>query len=153
MKFTNELYHNLTRPCAWEAVFRIRISYGFKQLATYGNVQIKAKTADLILCPQIDKDRTLVYDIERNEEAKDQHQKQLMNDQTHCYIQTALLYSTSDGQRFIRVHNSAIPLTNKKELPFDWLDTSALSHYWMRRAIHHIGHNNNVALTQQFIEM
>jgi len=76
-----------------------------------------------------------------------------MYDQTHLYIQTALLYSTSDGQRFIRVHNSAIPLTNKKDLPFDWLDTSALSHYWMRRAIHHIGHNNNTALTQQFIEM
>lgn len=78
MKFTNELYHNLTRSSAWEAVFRIRVSYGFKQLATYGNILIKAKTADLILCPQIDKDRAIVYDIERMEEPQDQHQKELM---------------------------------------------------------------------------
>jgi len=29
LKFTNELHHNLTRAIAWEAVFRIRLSYGF----------------------------------------------------------------------------------------------------------------------------
>jgi protein transport protein SEC24 len=29
LKFTNELYHNLTRKLAWEAVFRIRLSHGF----------------------------------------------------------------------------------------------------------------------------
>jgi protein transport protein SEC24 len=26
LKFSNELYHNLTRKIAWEAVFRIRLS-------------------------------------------------------------------------------------------------------------------------------
>lgn len=29
MKFTNELYMNITRSNAWEAVFRIRTSLGF----------------------------------------------------------------------------------------------------------------------------
>ena len=29
LKFSNELYHNLTRKIAWEAVFRIRLSHGF----------------------------------------------------------------------------------------------------------------------------
>lgn len=29
MKFSNELYHSLTRRTAWEAVFRIRCSNGF----------------------------------------------------------------------------------------------------------------------------
>ena len=38
MKFSNELYHSLTRKMAWEAVFRIRTSFGFNQVATYGNV-------------------------------------------------------------------------------------------------------------------
>lgn len=65
MKFTNELYNTLTRKNAWEAVFRIRTSAGFGQIGTYGNVTIKAKTADLVLCPQIDKDRVIVYEIER----------------------------------------------------------------------------------------
>jgi protein transport protein SEC24 len=29
MKFSNELYHALSRKTAWEAVFRIRVSTGF----------------------------------------------------------------------------------------------------------------------------
>jgi protein transport protein SEC24 len=38
MKFSNELYHCLTRRVAWEAVFRIRTSTGFNQIASYGNI-------------------------------------------------------------------------------------------------------------------
>jgi hypothetical protein len=38
MKFSNELYHCLTRRVAWEAVFRVRTSTGFNQVATYGNI-------------------------------------------------------------------------------------------------------------------
>ena len=44
LKFSNELYHNLTRKLAWESVFRIRLSQGFTQLECFGNFQIKAKT-------------------------------------------------------------------------------------------------------------
>jgi hypothetical protein len=65
MKFSNELYHSLTRRMAWEAVFRIRTSTGFNQIASYGNILIKAKTTDLVLCPSIDNDRVLAYEIER----------------------------------------------------------------------------------------
>jgi len=67
MKFTNELYHSLTRRVAWEGVFRIRVSFGFNQLASYGNIQIKAKTADLILCPTLDQDKVYAYEIEKND--------------------------------------------------------------------------------------
>ena len=52
------------------------------------------------------------------------------------FVQTALLYSTSDGERRIRVLNAAVPLTNIHHLPFDYLDTSALALYWARSAIH-----------------
>jgi phage anti-repressor protein len=69
MKFTNELYSSLTQPVAWESVFRIRTSYGFTQTATYGNVQIKNKTNDLILAPQLDQDRSFVYELERSDGA------------------------------------------------------------------------------------
>lgn len=44
LKFSNELYHNITRKLAWEAVFRIRLSHGFNQIDSYGNIQIKQKT-------------------------------------------------------------------------------------------------------------
>ena len=65
MKFSNELYHCLTRRVAWEAVFRIRTSTGFSQVASYGNIQIKAKTQDLILYPTVDMDRVVLYELEK----------------------------------------------------------------------------------------
>ena len=65
MKFSNELYDNLTRKIAWEAVFRIRLSEGFKQIGSYGNILIKQKTADLLALPTVDSDRTFIYEISR----------------------------------------------------------------------------------------
>ena len=65
LKFTNELYGNLTRQNAWEAVFRIRTSAGWNQIGTYGNYLIKNNTNDLIICPLIDKDRLICYELER----------------------------------------------------------------------------------------
>ena len=51
------------------------------------------------------------------------------------FVQSALLYTTSDGERRIRVHNAAIPLTNIANLVFDYMDTSAIALYWARSAI------------------
>ena len=135
LKFTNELYNSLTRSCGWEAVFRVRTSTGFNQIGSYGNKLVKQKTADLILCPVIDKDRILVYELERENDSDKPEKRRLMADQKHMYVQSALLYSTSEGERRIRVHNAAIPLTNIPNLPFDYLDTSALALFWARVAI------------------
>lgn len=97
---------------------------------------IKKKTADLILCPVIDKDRILVYELEREIETNDKpERRRLMADQRHMFVQTALLYSTAEGERRIRVHNAAIPLTNISNLPFDYMDTSAIALYWARSAL------------------
>ena len=137
LRFTNELYNALTRDTAWESVFRIRTSAGFNQTATLGNKLIKQRTNDLILCPVIDKDRMLIYEIEREPELVDKpERRRLMADQQHMFVQTALLYSTSDGERRIRVLNAAIPLTNIHHLPYDYMDTSALALYWARSSMH-----------------
>jgi hypothetical protein len=68
MKFTNELYHCLTRRQAWEAVFRVRTTLGFGQMGTYGNFIVKERTTDLLLCPTIDKDKVIMYELERQGE-------------------------------------------------------------------------------------
>jgi hypothetical protein len=46
-------------------------------------------------------------------------------DCSHLYIQSALLYSTSEGERRIRVHNVAIPLTNLKHISLEHIDINA----------------------------
>jgi protein transport protein SEC24 len=51
------------------------------------------------------------------------------------YIQSALLYSTAEGERRIRVHNACIPLTNIRHLPYDYMDTTALAFFYARSGL------------------
>jgi hypothetical protein len=50
------------------------------------------------------------------------------------YIQSVLLYSTAEGERRMRVHNACYPLTNIKNLPFDYIDSNAIAFYYTRMA-------------------
>eukprot|EP00347_Sterkiella_histriomuscorum_P022014 403331985 len=153
LKFSNELYHSLVRRVAWEGVFRIRTSQGFNQIRSFGNIQIKHKTADLILCPSIDADRVLVYEIEKNDLLNEDPNRMARRDNSHLYIQTALLYSTSEGERRIRVHNIAVPLTNMKHLPFEYIDVNATTHYFARAALNILQTNLNFTVCRGMIEM
>ena len=47
----------------------------FNQISTLGNYLIKQKTADLILCPTIDKDKVYIYEFERRSESLIPHDK------------------------------------------------------------------------------
>jgi len=90
----------------------------------------------LILCPQIDKDRVYCYEIERQEASQiAPERRQLIRDQTHLYLQSALLYSTAEGERRIRVHNACIPITNIRHLPYDYMDSTALAFYYARSGL------------------
>ena len=57
------------------------------------------------------------------------------------YIQSALLYSTAEGERRIRVHNSCIPLTNIRHLCFDYIDSTAIAFYYARSGLAKISMN------------
>ncbi|CDW76512.1 sec23 sec24 trunk domain containing protein [Stylonychia lemnae] len=153
LKFSNELYHSLVRRTAWEGVFRIRTSAGFNQIRSFGNIQIKQKTADLILCPSIDSDRVYVYEIEKNDLHTEDPNRLARRDCSHIYLQTALLYSTSEGERRIRVHNTAVPLTNMKHLPFEFIDVNATTHYFARAALNILQTNLNFTVCRGMIEM
>jgi protein transport protein SEC24 len=80
----------------------------------------------------------LVYEIEKNDLINEDANRIARRDTSHLYIQSALLFSTSEGERRIRVHNLAIPLTNMKHLPFEYLDITAMSHYFARLALNRV---------------
>lgn len=71
---------------AWEAVFRIRVSGGFIQKMQLGNIQIKAKTADLVLAPVMDSDRVLAYEIEKSEGAESDQKRVQRRDQKFAFF-------------------------------------------------------------------
>lgn len=80
----------------------------------------------------------ITYEIEKNDMINEDANRMARRDTTHIYIQSALLYSTSEGERRIRVHNIALPLTTTKHLPFEFMDVTATIHMFARVALNRV---------------
>ena len=93
----------LTRETAWEAVARVRVSAGCRISAFYGNYFIRG--ADLLALPNCSADWTVGINIV--------HSDAVLQTDSVC-IQSALLYTTSRGERRIRVNTIALPVTDSE---------------------------------------
>eukprot|EP00922_Rhytidocystis_sp_ex-Travisia-forbesii_P027727 GHVS01040709.1.p1 GENE.GHVS01040709.1~~GHVS01040709.1.p1 ORF type:complete len:859 (+),score=127.23 GHVS01040709.1:243-2579(+) len=99
-KLNHELLHSLTRPTGWEAVMRFRVSRGWRITNWYGHFFFRA--ADLLVIPCCHSDQSYAITLEMEEN--------VVQDPL-AYLQTALLYTNSDGERRIRVHSYCLPVT------------------------------------------
>merc|ERR1719396_98677 len=88
--------HVLTRYMGWEAVMRVRVSRGWKIKQFYGHLFIRG--VDLLVVPNCHQDQTFSISIDLEEN--------VTPDPILC-VQSALLYTNSDGERRIRVHTWA----------------------------------------------
>ena len=118
-------------------MFRIRLSQGFTQIESFGNMQVKAKTVDLVLCPTIDSDRTFAYEFDKADDAsmKDQSGRLGRISKRFLFVQSALLYSSSEGERRIRCHSIAIPLVTNMMEAHEFLDINGISAMLLRKAL------------------
>lgn len=101
IKMQSELIRNLTRETAWEAVMRIRCSKGLRISSFHGHFFVRS--TDLLALPACDADK--VFSVEIN------HEETVLTGQT-AYLQAALLYTSSNGERRIRVHTMAFPVVS-----------------------------------------
>ncbi|CAK0871066.1 unnamed protein product, partial [Prorocentrum cordatum] len=91
-----ELMHVLTRYMGWEAVMRVRVSRGWKITKFYGHLFIRGQ--DLLVVPNCHADQTFSIAIDMEENATPEP--------VMC-VQSALLYTNSNGERRIRVNTWA----------------------------------------------
>ncbi|CAK89473.1 unnamed protein product (macronuclear) [Paramecium tetraurelia] len=139
-KFRNDLKEVLSRDYAWESVFRIRTSAGWKIKHVYGNYVVKS--SDLLNITNCDDQKVLIYELELTE-------PNLSYD--HLYIQTALLYTSSKSERRIRVHNYCIPLSNSVKIIYSHIDQSALAMTIYKMALHQMNSVKNLIPVKEFI--
>lgn len=99
-KFEKELAHDLTRSTAFEAVMRVRATRGLRFANFYGNYFIRG--SDLLALPNCTSDSSFALDLAYDEPTL---QAQVIT------VQAALLYTSSAGDRRIRVHTMLIPVT------------------------------------------
>jgi protein transport protein SEC24 len=101
-RFVMDLIRYLTRPVGFEAVMRIRCTQGLGLHAFHGNFFVRS--SDLLSLPNVSPDMGYAVNLSIDESLKDL--------QMVC-IQTALLYTSSKGERRIRVHTIALPVSDK----------------------------------------
>ncbi|KAF9982767.1 COPII subunit [Modicella reniformis] len=100
LKFAHELAEFLSQRIALEAVMRVRASKGLRMSAFFGNFFVRS--TDLLSLPNVPRDQS--YSIEVSFEDN-------LTIPTVCF-QTALLHTSSYGERRIRVLTLALPVTN-----------------------------------------
>ncbi|CAA0832143.1 Protein transport protein Sec24-like [Striga hermonthica] len=123
-KLRHELARDLTRETAWEAVMRIRCGKGVRFTTYHGNFMLRS--TDLLALPAVDCDKAYAAQLSLEET--------LLATQT-VYFQVALLYTSSSGERRIRVHTAAAPVVADLGEMYRLADTGAIISVLSRLAI------------------
>ncbi|XP_057473946.1 protein transport protein SEC24 A-like [Actinidia eriantha] len=123
-KLRHELARDLTRETAWESVLRIRCGKGVRFTTYHGNFMLRS--TDLIALPAVDCDKAYAMQMSLEET--------LLTTQT-VYFQVALLYTSSSGERRIRVHTAAAPVVSDLGEMYRQADTGAIISLFCRLAI------------------
>ncbi|KAL5542489.1 hypothetical protein UlMin_010199 [Ulmus minor] len=126
-KLYNDLRWNVTRPQGFEAVMRVRCSQGIQVQEYHGNFCKRIPT-DVDL-PGIDCDKSVMVTLKHDDK---------LQDGSECAFQCALLYTTIDGQRRIRVTTLSLPCTNLLSYLFRSADLDTQFTCFLKQAAHEI---------------
>jgi len=97
-----DVFRILTRNNAYDVSLRLRCSEGFSVSSYYGSF-IKRERIDFDLC-SIDADKTIAVEIKCEAASTNLHRP--------LSLQFAMLYSTPDGQRRLRIINLYLPFND-----------------------------------------
>eukprot|EP01012_Entosiphon_sulcatum_P000662 TRINITY_DN10113_c0_g1_i1.p1 TRINITY_DN10113_c0_g1~~TRINITY_DN10113_c0_g1_i1.p1 ORF type:complete len:1008 (-),score=117.50 TRINITY_DN10113_c0_g1_i1:166-3153(-) len=113
-RLTKDVHRLLLRETGWEAVMRIRSSVQVKITTFYGHFYVRGQ--DLLALPNIDEDKAFGISLA--------HVPNQVLANMFC-LQAALLYTSSRGERRIRVHTINLPTTGNLADLYRNVDLSA----------------------------
>lgn len=114
-RFKEDLKHYLTREIGFEAVMRVRSTRGVSIHTFHGNLFFRS--SDLIALPITNPDSAFGIQLTISEDLKDFNQ---------VCLQSALLYTNSNGERRIRVHTLSLPVISDLAEIMDSADQEAI---------------------------
>ncbi|KAK6911289.1 Zinc finger, Sec23/Sec24-type [Dillenia turbinata] len=116
-KLRHELSRDLTRETAWEAVMRVRCGKGVRFTKYHGNFMLRS--TDLLALPAVDCDKAYAMQLSLEE----------------TLLTTPTVYTSSSGERRIRVHTAAAPVVTDLGEMYRQADTGAIISVLSRLAI------------------
>lgn len=114
-KYEADLRRYLTRKIGFEAVMRIRCTKGLSIHTFHGNFFVRS--TDLLSLPNVNPDAAFGMQMSIEDS--------LVDTNTVCF-QAALLYTSSKGERRIRVHTLCLPVTNQLSEIYAGADQQAI---------------------------
>ncbi|RKP03088.1 hypothetical protein CXG81DRAFT_9982 [Caulochytrium protostelioides] len=123
VKFTTELSHFLGRALGLEAVLRIRASRGVKMTAFHGNFFLRS--TDLLSLPNVSTDNAYAVECQLTE---------TIVSPLVCF-QTAVLHTSSNGERRIRVLTLALNVTTSIADVFTSADQVAIASLLAKKGV------------------
>lgn len=123
-KFETDLRRYLTRKIGFESVMRIRCTRGLSIHTFHGNFFVRS--TDLLSLPNVSPDAGfgMQMSIEDN-----------LTESSNVCFQAALLYTSSKGERRIRVHTLCVPITNQLSDVFANADQQAIASLLAKMAV------------------
>ncbi|EFO26433.2 Sec23/Sec24 trunk domain-containing protein [Loa loa] len=110
-RFQKQLNRYLVRKIGFEAVLRIRCTKGLSLHTFYGNFFVRS--TDLLAMANINPDSAIAVQVQMEEN--------LIGINTACF-QAAVLYTSSRGDRRIRIHTLCLPVTKDLSTIFSQFD-------------------------------
>nr|XP_046265894.1 protein transport protein Sec24A isoform X2 [Scatophagus argus] len=114
--FQKDLKRYLTRKIGFEAVMRIRCTKGLSIHTFHGNFFVRS--TDLLSLPNVNPDAGFAVQMSIEEN---------LDDMQVVSFQAALLYTSSKGERRIRVHTLCLPVVNSLSDVFAGADVQAIT--------------------------
>ncbi|XP_076024969.1 protein transport protein Sec24A [Genypterus blacodes] len=114
--FQKDLKRYVTRKIGFEAVMRIRCTKGLSIHTFHGNFFVRS--TDLLSLPNVNPDAGFAVQMSIEEN---------LDDMQVVSFQAALLYTSSKGERRIRVHTLCLPVVNSLSDIFASADVQAIS--------------------------
>ncbi|KAF9960175.1 COPII coat Sec23p-Sfb3p heterodimer component [Mortierella alpina] len=124
VKFAGEINRIVTRPFGFNALMRVRCSTGLRIAEHFGNFHMKNST-DLELAGL---DSEKAFGVLVKHDGK-------LDEKNEASFQVALLYTTADGLRRVRVHNFSTPVTTLLGNVFRWADMDTTINFLSKGAI------------------
>lgn len=115
-RFEKDLKRYLTRKIGFEAVMRIRCTKGLSIHTFHGNFFVRS--TDLLSLPNVNPDAGFAVQMSIEEN---------LDDMQIVSFQAALLYTSSKGERRIRVHTMCLPVVNSLSDVFAGADVQAIT--------------------------
>ena len=123
IKFAREFSDHLSSEIALEAVLRVRATTGLRMNAFYGN--FFNRSSDLCAFPAFPRDQSYVVEVAIDES---------LTKGVVC-LQAAVLHTTCNGERRIRVMTLALPTTQTVADVYASADQGAITAYYSHKAV------------------